>query len=374
MIKLKIFENVYLQRDETISIFDKNLNLVNKLKIDNADVYENIIININQKEAKIYKLDKLYHTIELPKDVNRFILYKDFIVNIEKTALTIISIIGNKIVFNGNIAKEDIIDYMIVDDLLVFYSKNMLYVLDLIKKSFILKKECNVEKFHFDGKNIVYTQGNDIFVLDIFTKNTKTLKFDKQIDKIEIYQNYIAILSDNQLFITADNLFNKSIECYEFHIKDGILYSVETGVNKYKLSKLIKKTNSKIKCLTVDDSMTMRLIIKNAIKNHFDDIEVFEAKNGKEALEVLEEYPDMNIAFMDWNMPVMNGKEAVIKIRENPKYDKLKIIMATTEGGKDKVREMIKYGVKGYLVKPLKPTSVIPVVEKMIELIKEEDV
>ncbi|NPA55721.1 MAG: response regulator [Epsilonproteobacteria bacterium] len=127
-----------------------------------------------------------------------------------------------------------------------------------------------------------------------------------------------------------------------------------------------------MKFLTVDDSTTMRLIIKNAILNNFKDVEVYEAKDGQEALDVLAQHPDINVVFMDWNMPVMDGREATIKIRENPAYKHVKVIMATTEGGKDKVKEMISYGVKGYLVKPLKPTSVVPVVQKMIDLVKQE--
>jgi two-component system chemotaxis response regulator CheY len=75
---------------------------------------------------------------------------------------------------------------------------------------------------------------------------------------------------------------------------------------------------------------------------------------------------------MDWNMPNLNGADTVDKIREKEIYKNIKIIMATTEGAKDKVRQMISKGVKGYLVKPFKPETITPLAKKMIEIIKEE--
>ena len=116
----------------------------------------------------------------------------------------------------------------------------------------------------------------------------------------------------------------------------------------------------------------MRLIIKNSIMNNFENVEVFEAADGLKCLEVLSKNPDIDVIFMDWNMPNLNGADTVDKIREIPEYNHIKIIMATTEGAREKVRQMVSKGVKGYLVKPFKPDSVIPLAKKMIEVVEEE--
>ena len=68
----------------------------------------------------------------------------------------------------------------------------------------------------------------------------------------------------------------------------------------------------------------------------------------------------------------MNGDRVVEEIAKRDELKHIKIIMATTEGGKDKVKQMISKGVIGYLVKPLRAGSVNPLAERMIEMVLEE--
>jgi len=112
--------------------------------------------------------------------------------------------------------------------------------------------------------------------------------------------------------------------------------------------------------LLVDDSMIMRTILQNTLKKHddADKFTFFTAANGLLGLDVLKA-KDINIMFLDWNMPVMTGEELVYKMREDKKFNKVRIIMATTEGGKSQVIKMAKKGVNGYLVKPFDHNSVI---------------
>lgn len=106
-----------------------------------------------------------------------------------------------------------------------------------------------------------------------------------------------------------------------------------------------------MKILVVDDSHTMRRIIKNSL-NRLGHERVIEAENGKEAFEkYLSQKPD--IVITDWNMPVMNGLELVKAIRSQD--DETPIIMVTTEGGKREVIIALKAGVNNYIVKPFTP-------------------
>ena len=86
----------------------------------------------------------------------------------------------------------------------------------------------------------------------------------------------------------------------------------------------------------------------------------------------LKKYPRTDVVLLDWNMPNMNGGEVVEAMSKIDKLSGVKIIMATTEGGKDRVKEMLSKGVKGYLVKPFRPSTVIPMIEKLIQLIQKE--
>ncbi len=109
-----------------------------------------------------------------------------------------------------------------------------------------------------------------------------------------------------------------------------------------------------MKLLVVDDSSTMRRIIKNTLARigHKD---VLEAENGKEAWHIMQENSDIDVLITDWNMPEMNGLELVKKVRAESKYEDLPIIMVTTEGGKKEVITALKAGVNNYIVKPFTP-------------------
>ena len=60
--------------------------------------------------------------------------------------------------------------------------------------------------------------------------------------------------------------------------------------------------------------------------------EVTEASNGYEALNRLAEIAaPVDLAVVDWNMPVMNGYELVSAIRSEARYNAMRIMMVTTE-------------------------------------------
>ncbi len=104
------------------------------------------------------------------------------------------------------------------------------------------------------------------------------------------------------------------------------------------------------KVLIVDDSRAIREIEKKYLEDL--GFEVLEAQDGMEALKILEENPDITIILLDWHMPVMNGYECLLRIRSNPKWANLKVMMVTTENQKKSVVEAIMAGANEYLMKP----------------------
>jgi two-component system chemotaxis response regulator CheY len=107
------------------------------------------------------------------------------------------------------------------------------------------------------------------------------------------------------------------------------------------------------KVLFVDDSPTMRRIIKNSLqKIGFN--ELIEAENGVDALEKIDG-EDVGLILSDWNMPEMNGKQLVEALKADDKYKDIPIIMITTRGMKEDVITAVKLGVAGYVVKPFTP-------------------
>jgi two-component system chemotaxis response regulator CheY len=104
------------------------------------------------------------------------------------------------------------------------------------------------------------------------------------------------------------------------------------------------------KYLVVDDSLTMRRIVVNALKSiGFD--QVVEAGDGKEAFSKLTA-EGADFVITDWNMPEMNGLDLVKNIRGHQQYSNIPILMVTTRGNKEDVIEALKARVNNYIVKP----------------------
>ena len=104
--------------------------------------------------------------------------------------------------------------------------------------------------------------------------------------------------------------------------------------------------------LVVDDSMIMRNIVKNIFAELKIPCQYLEAANGKTALQLLETNK-VNLIFLDWNMPEMDGMEFLKKVRTMPDYENLPVIMVTSEAAKYSVAEAIQAGATDYTVKPI---------------------
>jgi two-component system chemotaxis response regulator CheY len=110
-----------------------------------------------------------------------------------------------------------------------------------------------------------------------------------------------------------------------------------------------------IKFLVVDDSLTMRRIVVNALKAIGYD-SFIEAADGKEAFGKLQS-EGADFVISDWNMPEMNGLELVKTIRTSTEFSDLPVLMVTTRGNKDDVIEAMQARVNNYIVKPFTPQA-----------------
>lgn len=119
------------------------------------------------------------------------------------------------------------------------------------------------------------------------------------------------------------------------------------------------------KILTVDDSKTVRIIVRKAFKTY--DCDILEAGNGVEGLAVAaKDMPDLIL--LDITMPVMDGVEMLTKLKADPQLKGIPVIMLTAEGGRDNVLKIAKIGVRDYLVKPFKEEALIEKAGRVIDL------
>ena len=101
---------------------------------------------------------------------------------------------------------------------------------------------------------------------------------------------------------------------------------------KSNISELIGMTN-KHSILYAEDDLDDLFMVQQVFERH-DHIQVVHSPNGQEALNILEEMMKTNskpcLVILDINMPVLNGKETLIKIKTNEKLKNIPIVLFTT--------------------------------------------
>lgn len=105
------------------------------------------------------------------------------------------------------------------------------------------------------------------------------------------------------------------------------------------------------KILLVDDDMRNVFSLRKILSDR--SIDVVVGKNGREALEQLQNHADIDLVLMDIMMPVMDGFEAMAEIRKESRFKKLPIIALTAMAMKGDRKKCIDAGASDYLTKPI---------------------
>ena len=114
-----------------------------------------------------------------------------------------------------------------------------------------------------------------------------------------------------------------------------------------------------MRVFVVDDSKTMRNIVKGLLQN-MGATAVEEACDGQDALSRVDAFnPDLIL--LDWNMPNMDGLSFAKAYRG--KGRKTPIIMVTTEAEKSRVLQAIQAGINNYAIKPFTPEVLTKIIE-----------
>lgn len=129
------------------------------------------------------------------------------------------------------------------------------------------------------------------------------------------------------------------------------------------------KIASGIKILVAEDHPVNRRLLVTFLKQY--GATVFEAENGKIALDCINNNKDIKIIFMDIQMPIMSGIEATIELK---KQNYTGIIIACTANNNSKAfNEYTKIGINDILVKPFKRDNVKSMIDKWKSVINLPD-
>ncbi len=144
------------------------------------------------------------------------------------------------------------------------------------------------------------------------------------------------------------------------------LHSVESDFSEEQKNKIYKLHDpQKIMVgkhlLLVDDDMRNVFALSSILEEC--GIDVVIASNGKIAIEKLEIEKNIDIIIMDIMMPVMDGYEAIQKIRENNKYNKIPIIALTAKAMTDDKKKCLEAGANDYITKPIETAQLLSMIK-----------
>jgi tubulin-specific chaperone A len=174
----------------------------------------------------------------------------------------------------------------------------------------------------------------------IYTGKELTKEEDLQLDKyaqsiiIKGVKSHERLLDEVTLFlhrVEADLPENQQKKLRMMHDKEAVLSD---------------KT-----VLMVDDDMRNVFALSNVLEER--GMHVLVAEHGKEALELLDQHPEIDIVLMDIMMPEMDGYEAMGHIRKQPTFKNLPIIALTAKAMKGDRQRCIDAGASDYLSKPV---------------------
>jgi signal transduction histidine kinase/CheY-like chemotaxis protein len=213
----------------------------------------------------------------------------------------------------------------------------------------------------------------DCIILDMDIEQSSGLQLLEQMQEEEGFCQIPLIVyaereltpsEEASLLECADHLTLKTVRSKERLLDEATLFlhQLEANLSKDKRN-ILRMVHDKEAILTNKKVMIVDDDIRNtfALTTFLEDknMEVVVGNNGKEALELLNEHPDIAVVLMDIMMPEMDGYEAMRQIRAQERFRKQPIIALTAKAMKGDKGKCIEAGANDYLSKPVDTDKLI---------------
>ena len=120
--------------------------------------------------------------------------------------------------------------------------------------------------------------------------------------------------------------------------------------------------------LVVDDSAAIRKILPRVLRQTGMAIQtIHEAGDGQDALALMAQHR-IDLVLSDINMPKMDGLQLLASLKASPQWQRVPVVMITTEGGETKVAEAVRLGAAGYVRKPFTADQIK---EKLVGILEQ---
>jgi two-component system chemotaxis response regulator CheY len=118
---------------------------------------------------------------------------------------------------------------------------------------------------------------------------------------------------------------------------------------------------NKKKILVVEDSRLVHKMFEIMLRQH----ELVHSYDGLDALEKLAEHPDTQLILLDLNMPRMSGLEFLSRIKGDPVFSKLPVVIVSTEGKEEDTQRGLEAGAAAYITKPFQQEDILHLIARL---------
>jgi CheY-like chemotaxis protein len=161
-----------------------------------------------------------------------------------------------------------------------------------------------------------------------------------------------------QLRKMAKSIIIKGVQSPERLLDETALFlhrvTTDLPPAKQKMLERLHQTDEALagkKVLVVDDDVRNIFVLTSLLERH--NMQVVSCETGREAIDIVEQDPNLNMVLMDIMMPEMDGYETTRAIRQNPKHRLLPIIALTAKAMKGDREKCLEAGASDYIAKPV---------------------
>ncbi|MCW3785633.1 response regulator [Plebeiibacterium sediminum] len=258
-------------------------------------------------------------------------------------------------------------------DIIITTDKPKLYTIlkNLLDNAFKFTTEGHIEFGYkqFDSQLVIYIKDTGVGINKENLENIfeRFSQEEKEIsNKVDGLGLGLSIAQENALLINARILVeSEKGKGSTFRlVLPYVAPEASADCNKTTDSKnSINKLKPKLKVLITEDE-EINLFYLNTVINKIakTEVEILQANNGKEAVDLCNSHPDIDVVFMDIKMPVMDGYEATKIIKEN--HPNIAIIVQTAYSTEEDRKRAFNSGCDDFISKPIKLNIIDAVLDK----------
>ena len=175
---------------------------------------------------------------------------------------------------------------------------------------------------------------------------------------------HLSADEESQLRAMAKSIVLKDVQSPERLLDETALFlhRVVTDLpeTKQKMLEKLHVSNDVLrrrKVLIVEDDARNIFALTTMLENQ--EMDVVSATNGRQAIELIQNKPDINVVLMDIMMPEMDGYQTMREIRKDPQFGALPILALTAKAMKGDREKCLEAGASDYIAKPVNTNELL---------------